>query len=451
MGQEEYNQHIANMEEQQSRQLQELEAGFSRKMAVEVGMYQKLVATREKEELIWEATMKEVLETHSKRSETETKSFESARGADAAARAQILEDKQEEERVHRETLQQLEQDADQEIEGLKDFYETQLSQERDDKVRLRGQAGLHRKHHEDLKRQLAKRDEDLRLHIEEARKRQDRIETLVKEREFNLKEIAERDRMITEKEQMIYNLKMKNVDLEKFRHILDYKIIELRAQIDPKNEDLASMSRDVAGMDTDLEEYHRKNKLLQQDITSLQAKHRGLQEESSSQRRKLTASKQVLLRFSQDLSDVGKLAEDVTFKDALSAFHKKYQDVDELALTAGSNASAKGITDANAAAAASSGGSTAARDATRETEYLEKTIESLKRSLRKDAETHRLGNMRIMSEQTSLLSEINELRKELSFLSRKEEGKRLLAEAEAPAAIGDAGGGEGPAAEDEKK
>ena len=36
------------------------------------------------------------------------------------------------------------------------------------------------------------------------------------------------------------------------------------------------------------------------------------------------------------------------------------------------------------------------REYTRQKEYLEKTIESLKRKLRKDSEVHRLGNMRIM-------------------------------------------------------
>ena len=63
----------------------------------------------------------------------------------------------EEEQEHRETLLQLEEEADGEIEELKDHYELKLAQEKDNKVWLRGQAGIHRKHHEDLKRQMAKK------------------------------------------------------------------------------------------------------------------------------------------------------------------------------------------------------------------------------------------------------------------------------------------------------
>ena len=55
-------------------------------------------------------------------------------------------------------------------------------------------------------------------------------------------------------------------ELEKFKFVLDYKIKELKAQIDPKNDDIAAMKRDIQGMDTDLEDYHRKNKLLQQNV-----------------------------------------------------------------------------------------------------------------------------------------------------------------------------------------
>merc|ERR1719230_2555475 len=81
---------------------------------------------------------------------------------DGAQKARILEEKMLAQRVHQETLRQLEQDADREIEELKEMYEEKLAQEKDEKVRLRGQAGIHRKHHEDLKRQMNKKEDELR-------------------------------------------------------------------------------------------------------------------------------------------------------------------------------------------------------------------------------------------------------------------------------------------------
>lgn len=48
------------------------------------------------------------------------------------------------------------------------------------------------------------------------------------------KEIQERDQTIEEKEKRIFQLKGKNQELEKFKFILDFKIKELKSQIEPR-------------------------------------------------------------------------------------------------------------------------------------------------------------------------------------------------------------------------
>ncbi len=88
------------------------------------------------------------------------------------------------------------------------------------------------------------------------------------------------------------------------------------------------MKRDIQGMDADLEEYHRKNKLLQQDITSLQSKQRGLVDEIGLQRRRLGSSRAFLVKFGNDLHETYKLADDAKFKEAFIALYKKYMDAD---------------------------------------------------------------------------------------------------------------------------
>merc|ERR1712196_113321 len=101
---------------------------------------------------------------------------------------------------------------------------------------------------------------------DEARKKQDMVDKLIKERELNLKEIKERDKTIADKEQRIFDLKKQNQELEKFKFVLDYRIKELKAQIDPKNDDIADMKKNIQTMDEDLETYHKMNKQLQLDI-----------------------------------------------------------------------------------------------------------------------------------------------------------------------------------------
>jgi hypothetical protein len=49
----------------------------------------------------------------------------------------------------------------------------------------------------------------------------------------------------------------------------------------------------------------------------------------------------------------------------------------------------------------------------RQRNYLEKTIDSLKRKLAADSEAHRADELRIMSQNVSLIRELNELRREI--------------------------------------
>jgi hypothetical protein len=50
---------------------------------------------------------------------------------------------------------------------------------------------------------------------------------------------------------------------------------------------------------------------------------------------------------------------------------------------------------------------------TRQRNYLEKTIDSLKRKLAADSEVHRADELRIMSQSVSLIRELDELKREI--------------------------------------
>merc|ERR1712151_767102 len=55
----------------------------------------------------------------------------------------------------------------------------------------------------------------------------------------------------------------------------------------------------------------------------------------------------------------------------------------------------------------------------RQRDYLEKSVDSLKRKLEKDSQAHRIDNMRIMQENVSLIREINDLRREINALKHE--------------------------------
>jgi len=179
----------------------------------------------------------------------------------------------------------------------------------------------------------------------------------------------------------------------------------LKAQIDPKNDDITDMKKQIQAMDADLEDYHRKNKQLQLDISQLQVKQRSLQDEIVSQRKKMTDCQTIIKRFKNDLHEcVQFIQEPKQLKESVTNLFKKYvphgikkQELD----------------------------SDIQREYNRQREYLEKSVESLKRKLAKDSEVHRQDNMRIMQENVSLIREINDLRKEINFLKHERQQQRL--------------------------
>jgi len=394
----EYEENTKNLEENHSKQAQDLEGSFQHKMTIEVQRYQKLMQDLERERKEWTSQHSHLLQEHIKIVEDVKLNFEEKQKVNRSDRQMILEDKELAFKEYQETLRQLEEDADREIEELKELYEAKLAQEKDEKVRLRGQAGIHRKHHEDLKRQMNKKEEELKGWIDQNKKKQERLDTLIKDKESDSKEIKERDKTIADKENRIYELKKQNQELEKFKFVLDYKIKELKSQIDPKNDNITEMRKQIQAMDTELEDYMRKNKQLALDIAQMQLKHKALQSEMKSQRKKLKFNLRFIKTFKLDLhesmqhvNDAKKLKESVATlyrKVTQGQSHIKESDIDK------------------------------SKEYNRQRDYLEKSVDSLKRKLEKDSQVHRTDNMRIMGENVSLIREINDLRRELNGLKQ---------------------------------
>mmetsp|Transcript_2588 Transcript_2588/g.4777 ORF Transcript_2588/g.4777 Transcript_2588/m.4777 type:complete len:1201 (+) Transcript_2588:52-3654(+) len=401
----EAEENIKSLAERHAQETQALEGKFQNKMMQEVGRYQKLAAERESIHRSWEGEHQQLMGKHGRQVQEMQREFEEKQSGDKNSIQRIMEEKRLTEDVHNETMRQLEQDTDREIEELKEDKEARLKEEKNDKVRLRGQAGIHKRNHEELKRQMQRKEEELRQYQEEARKKQDKIEILQKERDHNVKEIRQRDTTIGDKEGKIYDLKKQNQELEKFKFVLDYKIKELKAEVDPKNDSIAEMKKQIQAMDGDLEDYHRKNTQLQVNIVQLQNKQKSLQEDIVSQRKKMTDCQTVIKRFKTDLHEcVQFIQEPKQLKDSLTALYKKYVP----------NGVKKQELDSDIQ-----------REYNRQRDYLEKSVESLKKKLLKDSDVHRQDNTRILQENVSLIREINDLRREIDYLKRERQQQKL--------------------------
>ena len=181
---------------------------------------------------------------------------------------------------------------------------------------------------------------------------------------------------------------------EKFKFVLDYKIKELKRQIEPRENEIADMAQQIKEMDQELEQYHKSNAALDLMIGELRLKMEGMQKEADQQKRQITLGDEWMARACAELQEVmPNIDSKKSLKSSVTRLYKKYVQEDLAAKAAGE--------------------SDVQKEYNRQREYLEKSVESLKRKLAKDMELHSNENMRLMRESVTLTKEINELRREL--------------------------------------
>jgi hypothetical protein len=67
--------------------------------------------------------------------------------------------------------------------------------------------------------------------------------------------MAERDELIQDKERRVYDLKKKNQELEKFKFVLDYRIKELKEQVEPRENEISAMTQEISVSFGDVDQY----------------------------------------------------------------------------------------------------------------------------------------------------------------------------------------------------
>ena len=208
---------------------------------------------------------------------------------------------------------------------------------------------------------------------------------------------------------------MKNIDFEDLNERIDFILVdmqvknnggpsiikELKRQIEPRENEIADMAQQIKEMDQELEQYHKSNAALDLMIGELRLKMEGMQVELDEQKLKLKEAGEIIASFSADLHS---LYQDIDsykrLKVGITKLYKKNVQDSEVKQSAGNK---EGKT----------GSAAAQQEFNRQREYLEKSVESLKRKLAKDMELHRADNVRLMRESVVLTGEINQLRREL--------------------------------------
>eukprot|EP00760_Papus_ankaliazontas_P008130 PhM_4_TR13677/c1_g1_i1/m.19400 len=309
---------------------------------------------------------------------------------------------------------QMEIDTDNEIDMLKELYDHKLNYEKGLLEDLKIENAFLKKQHQQLTTEIKDKDEDIQDKLKTKGVLEAKIAGAKKDIEALMNEITERTDTIGDKEKRIADLRKKNQELEKFRFVLEYKIRELKGQTEPKEEEIRVAGVKIAEMHQELDKYYHNNESLRLTIRDLKLKIDGQKSEITNLQDKLKYADAYKIRLREDLTMLKDSTKTVkALKEVVKKLYHKHM---------------KG--ESNLSATVDEGD--AQKEYHRQRDYLEKTVNGLKKKLLKDAAGHRADINRIMNENVILIKEINELRREKKLLkdtsARKDETARRYKE-----------------------
>ncbi|XP_010370157.1 cilia- and flagella-associated protein 57 isoform X1 [Rhinopithecus roxellana] len=422
-----HREHIEDLLDKQSRELQDLECCNNQKLLLEYEKYQELQLKSQRMQEEYEKQLRDNDETKSQALEELTEFYEAKLQEKTTLLEEAQEDVRQQLREFEETKKQIEEDEDREIQDIKTKYEKKLRDEKESNLRLKGETGIMRKKFSSLQKEIEERTNDIETLKGEQVKLQGVIKSLEKDIQGLKREIQERDETIQDKEKRIYDLKKKNQELGKFKFVLDYKIKELKKQIEPRENEIRVMKEQIQEndpwpqrveirsynftkqarkvplwgtlprMEAELENFHKQNTQLELNITELWQKLRATDQEMRRERQKERDLEALVKRFKTDLHNcVAYIQEPRLLKEKIRGLFEKYVQRADMVEIAGLNTDLQ-------------------QEYARQREHLERNLATLKKKVVKEGELHRTDYVRIMQENVSLLKEMNELRRELKF------------------------------------
>lgn len=371
----------------------------------EVGRYQKLQEEIDEDALEYKNRLREREIRHNEEMARLREDFEDQLQQERLSCRAVVEQKNGIIREFLETKTQLEEDTDKEIEQLKEKYDDKLHLERDATLRLKGENGIMKKKFSALQKDIEDQKENIKEMAQEEKKLTSYIKKLEDRIKSHKEEIDERDRTIGEKEKQIYELKKNNQELEKFKFVLDYQIKELKRQIEPRENEIADMKDRVMKMDGQLEAYHKENGQLQTDVRDLKSKLHREQNLIRLQRQKYRKALSAQDSLANDLHQLVQVIQDpAKLKDGTKNLYQKH------------------VTERIEAAEVDPDVS---KEYKRQRQYLERSVDVLKRKLNRDMKARRNDNMRVMQENVALIKEINKMRREIKLMHQVQRQKEL--------------------------
>lgn len=386
----EFEESLRNLMDRHQNDVQEIETAFQAEIMDCVNSYQTLAKERDAQLERLDVQRRQLISGHEKYVSELTKDYDHKLEEDRNTRLQCEDDMHEKEREMTEIESQVEDDVDMEIVRLRSDYEDKLVLSRETTLKYKGENSMMRKKYAVLQRELEDMKEETRQLLDREKELHDNIKMLEKEVSAHKKEIKAKDVATGEKEKKIYELKKKNQELDKFKFVLDFKIRELKQQIEPRQIEIVNMREKIKDMDDELGRYHKSNANLDEMIGSVRERIEELNNETRTKRGKAKQQENSIAAFRSDLSmAIASILNPPKLKTAIEALARDF----------GAMGPIKPRMDPEVEG-----------EYARHREFLQRSIIQLKKFLEEGAHQHMLTNNKLMSDNMSLIDGINKQR-----------------------------------------
>lgn len=390
------NVEIVRMKATHEEAMQQMEISYDLKLITEYDKYHMFEDRNNSMRENYEKRLEELEQDRVTELEKLTTSYEAQLHERAIQLEEAHEEMAHQVRVHEQLKRQIEDDADREIVEVRTSYETQLHMEKQTNLKLTGEIGVQRNKLTASQKEI----DELKRHVAHLQTELIQFQTVIQSLEKDVadlkKEIGERDITIQDKERQISDLKRNNQELEKFKFVLDYKIRELKNQIEPRDKEIKELKDKIQDMETELVNLHKTNVSLELQLYELREKLSSARHEIQAEVQRNRKSQLLLRKIRIDLLDTANLIQEPNaLKIAVKNLYHKYSDEDEFLRNRAADLEAQ-------------------CEFMRQREHLERTVKSLRKQVHHDDAGSNKDVDRIMEENVVLIVELNALRKELN-------------------------------------
>lgn len=297
-----------------------------------------------------------------------------------------------------EAIHQLELDTDAELLGVYEKHSATLSTLRDRFLRMKGEGAIMRKNAVRMEKEIEVRTNEIRL-LDQAKAALTFQLSELSHRMSQLhQDIDERDVVIGEREKTIYALKKQNQELEKHKFVLDHRIRQLKAQMEPKQREIVYHNQKIMQKNSELENFHSSNMTLVAKIEDLKKDLVQQREQRAIWINKTKDFETYKKRFQKDVTDLIPAIQEPALLKA--AVEKLYQT--HFVARHGQR-----IAQADPAIQ---------REFADQLGYLSTSVEALSHKVKADQLRHKKEVADMMMENLSLIREIHDLREEIQEL-----------------------------------